>query len=119
LRERQDDIPLLAHHFIKKYAQEIGKEPPSLTPEALDCLVAYPWPGNIRELENIIERALALNNKKILDPDDLMFRIRKIGESKPRPDGSNQAEMEKSVILKTCSLVPATTNWPRKTWVSR
>jgi len=101
LRERQDDIPLLAHHFIKKYAQEIGKEPPSLTPEALECLVAYPWPGNIRELENIIERALALSNKKILDPDDLMFRIRKIGESRSQPDGSTLAEMEKSVILKT------------------
>ncbi len=101
LRERQDDIPLLVHHFIKKYAQEIGKEPPSLTPEALECLVAYPWPGNIRELENIIERALALSNKKVLEPDDLMFRIRKIGESKPQPDGSTLAEMEKSVILKT------------------
>jgi len=101
LRERRDDIPLLAHHFLKKYAQEIGKEPPSLTPEALECLIAYAWPGNIRELENIIERAIALSNKKILDPEDLMFGIRKIGDSRRQPDGSTLAEMEKSVILKT------------------
>ena len=60
LRERKDDIPLLAQHFLGKYGQENGKLDLELTPEALDLLTAYGWPGNIRELENVIERAVVL-----------------------------------------------------------
>jgi DNA-binding NtrC family response regulator len=61
LRERKDDIPLLAQHFLGKYGQENGKLDLELTPEALDLLMAYGWPGNIRELENVIERAVVLS----------------------------------------------------------
>ena len=60
LRERVDDIPLIADHFLAKYNQEMGKAISSITPEAAIALKEYPWPGNVRELENAIERAVAL-----------------------------------------------------------
>src|SRR5881296_4465500 len=60
LRERKDDIPLLAQHFLGKYGEENKKGALELAPEALDLLTAYDWPGNVRELENVIERAVVL-----------------------------------------------------------
>src|SRR5256884_8828910 len=60
LRERKDDIPLLAQHFLGKYGEENRKADLELTPEALDLLTEYDWPGNVRELENVIERAVVL-----------------------------------------------------------
>jgi two-component system response regulator PilR (NtrC family) len=60
LRDRRDDVPLLAHHFLEKYGEENRKTGLELTPEALDRLVEYDWPGNVRELENVIERAVVL-----------------------------------------------------------
>jgi DNA-binding NtrC family response regulator len=60
LRERMDDIPLLADHFIQKYCKENEKPPLHLTPEALNAMMEYSWPGNVRELENVIERAVVL-----------------------------------------------------------
>jgi two-component system response regulator PilR (NtrC family) len=61
LRERKEDVPLLAQHFLLKYGEENGKGPLELAPEALDLLVDYDWPGNVRELENVIERAVVLS----------------------------------------------------------
>lgn len=60
LRERMEDIPLLADHFIHKYCKENEKPPLHLTPEALNAMMEYSWPGNVRELENVIERAVVL-----------------------------------------------------------
>jgi two-component system response regulator PilR (NtrC family) len=60
LRERKDDIPLLAQHFVEKYGEENHKAGIELTAEALDLLMDYDWPGNVRELENVIERAVVL-----------------------------------------------------------
>ena len=60
LRERPDDIPLIAEHFLAKYTREMGKAIDGFSPEALAALEAYPWPGNVRELENVVERAVAL-----------------------------------------------------------
>jgi two-component system response regulator PilR (NtrC family) len=61
LRERKDDVPLLVHHFLEKYAEENNRRDLELTPEALDVLMDYHWPGNVRELENVIERAVVLS----------------------------------------------------------
>ena len=61
LRERKEDIPLLVHHFLRKYGSENGKGNLELSPEALDLLMDYDWPGNVRELENVIERAVVLS----------------------------------------------------------
>jgi len=77
LRERTEDIPLLAAHFIKKIAAELGKSVRGVTPEALAILEGYHWPGNIRELENVIERALVLGGGETLDTDALPADLRR------------------------------------------
>jgi two-component system NtrC family response regulator len=71
LRQRQEDIPLLATHFISKYVQENLRDKTRITPEALKVLVQYAWPGNVRELENVMERAVILCSDSIISPQDL------------------------------------------------
>jgi transcriptional regulator with GAF, ATPase, and Fis domain len=66
LRERKEDIPLLANYFIKKYSTEEGKQVPVLSPEATDMLMQYHWPGNIRELENTIQRNVVLATSNVI-----------------------------------------------------
>jgi transcriptional regulator with PAS, ATPase and Fis domain len=76
LRERPEDIPLLARHFIEKFTRELGKPMRSLSNEASRRLVQYPWPGNVRELENIIERAIILSkNTDYIDIQDLPLNL--------------------------------------------
>jgi PAS domain S-box-containing protein len=69
LRERVDDIPLLAHFFVQKYAPRVGRRSEGIDSESMQRLTHYTWPGNIRELENIIERALILSNSSVLHID--------------------------------------------------
>jgi two-component system response regulator AtoC len=71
LRERREDIPLLAEHFLRRYAERNEKHISHLTDEAMVLLMDYPWPGNIRELEHCIERAVALASGTVLTPEDL------------------------------------------------
>jgi len=71
LRDRMDDIPLLVEHFIKKCANNLARENLEISPEALRLLVNLPWEGNVRELENTIERAAILCNDDVIDPDDV------------------------------------------------
>jgi DNA-binding NtrC family response regulator len=82
LRDRKEDIPLLAAHFLTKYASEEGKELESISPEALELLMAYHWPGNVRELENAIERAVVLANATEITAKDLPPSVRSLGEKK-------------------------------------
>ncbi len=71
LRQRQEDIPLLAAHFIHKYVQENLRDKMRITPEALKLLGQYSWPGNVRELENVMERAVILCHDSLITPQDL------------------------------------------------
>jgi two-component system response regulator PilR (NtrC family) len=71
LRERPEDVPLLAEHFVVKYAAQMKKDITSLSGSALACLRRYAWPGNVRELENAIERAVALERSSAILPDSL------------------------------------------------
>ena len=71
LRERKEDIPLLANHFLKKYSNEEGRQAPMLSSEAINTLVQYDWPGNIRELENTIQRNIVMANGAIIDSLDI------------------------------------------------
>jgi len=66
LRERKEDIPLLVNHFVRKYSAETGKEIEGVSPEALELLLGYSFPGNVRELENIIERSITLETSPMI-----------------------------------------------------
>jgi DNA-binding NtrC family response regulator len=77
LRERKDDITLLAQHFLQKYGSENRKADLELTPEALDLLMEYDWPGNVRELENVIERAVVLTTGPRIGVELIPEHVRK------------------------------------------
>jgi DNA-binding NtrC family response regulator len=76
LRSRKEDIPLLAVHYLKYYAEENGFPPPELSSEALRLMMDYEWPGNVRELENAMERGVVLSNGPMLSPDLLPAQLR-------------------------------------------
>jgi two-component system response regulator PilR (NtrC family) len=76
LRERPDDVPLLADHFLEKHSARAGKTVRGIAQEALERLVAYGWPGNVRELENVIERCVALEQTPVILADTLPAHIR-------------------------------------------
>ncbi|HET7563117.1 MAG TPA: sigma-54 dependent transcriptional regulator [Rhodanobacteraceae bacterium] len=73
LRERAGDIPLLASHILKRLTEQAGITAPTLQPAALDALTEYDFPGNVRELENVLERAIALCEDGVIEPADLML----------------------------------------------
>jgi two-component system, NtrC family, response regulator PilR len=77
LRERKADLRTLAQHFLEKYSKEIGKEISKLSSYALDMLQKYDFPGNIRELENLLERSVALSSTNIILPDSLALSVHK------------------------------------------
>ncbi len=77
LRERREDIPLLVAHFLQKFGKELGKEVRGVSPEALALLEQYHWPGNIRELENVIERAVVLGTGDVLTVEALPESLRR------------------------------------------
>ncbi len=77
LRDREEDIPLLAEYFLAKYRDQMGKDIHGLSQETMDLLEAYEWPGNIRELENVIERAVALEKSQTILPESLPEHIAK------------------------------------------
>jgi DNA-binding NtrC family response regulator len=83
LRERPEDIPLLAQHFLKKYCQEVGKPMKGISPAAIEFLGHYSWPGNVRELENIIERLVIMTDEEMIHPWHLPFPIQEKVEETP------------------------------------
>lgn len=93
LRARKSDIPLLVEHFIGHYAGIHGKSIRSVTPEALDRLVKYPFPGNVRELGNIIEQAVVLTRGDVITVRDLPVRL-SAGEEKTHGDGGLEEQVE-------------------------
>jgi two-component system, NtrC family, response regulator PilR len=76
LRERREDVPLLAGHFLQKYSEQMQKDVVAVSKPAMDLLVRYDWPGNIRELENVIERAVALESTPSVQPESLPPAVR-------------------------------------------
>jgi two-component system response regulator PilR (NtrC family) len=76
LRERADDVPLIAEHFLQKYTREMGKSLHGFTSDALALLLAYSWPGNVRELENVVERAVALESGPQIRAETLRDHLR-------------------------------------------
>jgi two-component system response regulator PilR (NtrC family) len=85
LRERREDIPLLAEHFTLRFARQMGKGVAKVSQEAMQLLRAFSWPGNVRQLENVIERAVALETTEAVLPERLPDSIRSPQRSEPLP----------------------------------
>jgi DNA-binding NtrC family response regulator len=103
LRERKLDIPILVDHFIERYASEFGKLVRGVQPAAFRKLLAYRWPGNIRELKNAVERAVMLADGDMLDLPDFSF-LAIDDEERPlqfKLPGATIQEIEKEAILRT------------------
>jgi len=83
LRERTGDIPLLVEHFLAKFNERLRKHVVGVEPDAMELLVQYPWPGNIRELENVVERAVLFCDAEKLHPGDLSRRSANRGDGEP------------------------------------
>jgi two-component system response regulator HydG len=98
LRERREDIPLLAQHFIDKYSQETAKKVDHISRETLSLLKQYEWPGNVRELENAIERAVVLSRSRTLKTEDFGFLAAGSPQSKKT---RTLKEMEQAYICET------------------
>jgi DNA-binding NtrC family response regulator len=104
LRERREDIPLLSNFFVIKYAKKYKKEIKGFTPEAMEALCAYHWQGNVRELENVIERSIVLCKKSVVAVDHLPKNIVPNKEDRSTIKihlGTSLKEAEKEIIQKT------------------
>jgi formate hydrogenlyase transcriptional activator len=107
LRQRREDIPALVTHFVEKFSRRMGKEIEHIPAETLAALGSYEWPGNIRELQNLIERAVILANDGIL-PNPLPaapFPAAQPGKVIHAPAGTTLKDSERTLILRTLEAV--------------
>jgi two-component system, NtrC family, response regulator HydG len=112
LRERRDDIPLMAEHFLKRYVERHRRRIRGLTPRALNLLMRHDWPGNVRELEHALERAVMLARGEHITPEELPPTIRAIGgdptdttpQEPPLPVGLSLKDVERELIRRTLDL---------------
>ena len=101
LRERQDDVKLLTDHFVKVYCEKYRKPSKKVAPATYKKLLKYSWPGNIRELQHAIERAIIMSDGTALMPEDFFFLVQKSDTgTNEEGDNFNLDEVEKNVILK-------------------
>jgi DNA-binding NtrC family response regulator len=101
LRDRKEDIPFLARHFVRKLAPDLGSPATDISEAGMQRLVAYHWPGNVRELENVIERSLVLGTGETLEPEDIRLDMAP-ASARPAssflPEGLTLDEYEQSLI---------------------
>ena len=104
LRDRQDDIPLLALHFLDKFCLENNRAIMGIAPEAMAALKSHYWPGNVRELQNVVERAVALSQGNMIDLADLPDEVRHHSPEDDQisiPVGASMEEIERLAIMQT------------------
>ena len=104
LRDRMEDLPLLVRHFLEKYAAKTGRADKELSQQTMTLMERYAWPGNIRELENAIERAVILSKEAVIGPDDLPQAVRAGHEARGlasglEPGGLSLEELERTYIV--------------------
>jgi DNA-binding NtrC family response regulator len=104
LRERRSDIPLLANHFLQRFAEQMSRPIKKISPEAMDVLVQADWPGNVRQLANAVERAMVASPSPVIHPADLPFQT---ADGVDAPGGSTLADVERA----HCARVLAQTEW--------
>ncbi len=117
LRERPDDIPILANHFARKASSKHNKPTPTFTPNFLKRLVSYRWPGNIRELENVIERAVVISPSPLLDENLLPEKViaqANVVQVTPPPSAVPQLELVEGVLPPDLSFETAIQNFKRQ-----
>lgn len=115
LRERAEDIPLLAEHFLKIFNKEFRRDRKGFTPEAIKKLLSYHWPGNVRELRNVIERAVLLGKEDLIHEDEIILGRVSLGGSKVGsgelfllpPGGCSLEDVEKALVKQALER----TNW--------
>ena len=102
LRDRKEDIPFLANHFIRKFRKDLGSPVESISEEAMTRLIGYQWPGNVRELENVIERSMVLAGGKVLEALDVKLdlapKARAAAVDSFLPEGQTLDQFEQSII---------------------
>ena len=104
LRERKEDIPFLAMHFVRKLSDDLGSSAREISPTAMDRLISHAWPGNVRELENTIERSLVLASGEVLQPADIRLELPRNSASMPSqqspllPEGETLEHWEQMMI---------------------
>jgi len=98
LRERLDDIPLLTNHFLEKISHKMNISPKRYQQKALDCLIRYAWPGNVRQLENICERGVIFSQSQFIDVDDLPEEIKSVQTRKTSPDKTEHVPTTKDEL---------------------
>jgi transcriptional regulator with PAS, ATPase and Fis domain len=105
LRERKDDISLLASHFLQKFRNERGKEVTHFAPEVMEIFLKHSWPGNVRELENVIDHAIIIAKQNKILPKDLPQSL--LQRPLPQQEFTTLHDYEKNLILKALQ----ETNW--------
>jgi transcriptional regulator with PAS, ATPase and Fis domain len=95
LRERREDVPLLADYFLKKFTRSMNRRIESIAPATIQLLLNYDWPGNVRELQNAIERAVLVCKTPSIEPVDLPVRV---NDARNAPTGKLLAEIEQQHI---------------------
>jgi DNA-binding NtrC family response regulator len=92
LRDRPEDIPLLASHFVRVHARRARRTVSGFSPDALECLSRYEWPGNVRELDNAIEHAIVLGSTELIQLEDLPAAVlARASPARPRPAAYHEA----------------------------
>jgi two-component system, NtrC family, response regulator AtoC len=102
LRDRKEDIPFLANHFVRKFRKDLGSRVESISDGAMERLMSYPWPGNVRELENVVERSMVLASAPVLDAADVKLdmapKARAAAVDSFLPEGMTLDQFEQSII---------------------
>jgi len=118
LRERRQDIPALAQHFLSMHCRAVGKRIARLSNDAMRLLLAYGWPGNVRELSNVIERAVLLADEEAITPNDLPAEIRGLppGRSRSTGDGAVRAQHISRVLARSTVTRSGRQSFSASTW---
>ena len=103
LRERKEDIPLLARHFLNKFTKRMKKQIKGFSPLAIQKLMLYHWPGNVRELENVIECAVAMATEDVIT-EDLILQTQKLDKNDLRPLKKAKEDFEKNYLIQVMEL---------------
>jgi DNA-binding NtrC family response regulator len=98
LRDRRDDIPMLAHHFLLKHRAKVGKRVEGFTPAAMEKLLGYEWPGNVRELENKVHHALVLAQEEQIQPEEVQLDLPRPGRAPALDVGRPFRDLKREVL---------------------